>query len=151
MIKNIVLAVMACAALAPGVAAQSDEDVVLQVVVDLFAHMKAGDADQMAALMHQDVRLISTGIRDGAPMARVVGIDGWLESVGTSERELDEQIYDSHVQVSGGLASVWTSYDLFVDGEHSHCGVDLFSLVKTTAGWKLIGIADTRSTEGCRG
>jgi len=29
--------------------------------------------------------------------------------------------------------------------------VDLFDLVLTSDGWKIIGIADTRSNEGCRG
>lgn len=135
-----------------GVAAQSatDEAAVQKVVEDLFAHMKAGDADAMAGLMHDEIRLVSTSVRDGAPVSRVVEVDGWLQSVGSSQRELDERIYDTEVRVSGGLAMVWTSYDLFVDGVHSHCGVDLFDLVRTADGWKIIGIADTRSTEGCR-
>jgi hypothetical protein len=50
-----------------------------------------------------------------------------------------------------GLASVWTSYDLFVDGVHSHCGVDHVLLVRASEGWRIIEISDTRSTEGCRG
>jgi len=104
--------------MAPGLAAQGtdDEAAVRQVVTSLFASMKQGDADGMAALMHEEVRLVSTTIRDGVPLARVVGVDGWLQSVGSSERELDEQIYDVEVRVSGSLAMVWTRYDLFVDG-----------------------------------
>jgi len=105
----------------------------------------------MAALMHEDVRLVSTMVRDDMPITRVIGADGWLQSVRNSERELDEQIYDVEVRVSGGLAMVWTAYDLYVDGLHSHCGVDLFDLVLTGDGWKIIGVADTRSNEGCRG
>jgi ketosteroid isomerase-like protein len=144
---------MLWAAVSPGVAAQraGDEEAVRGVVEALFDHMKDGDAAAMAALMHDDVRLVSTAVRDGVPMARVIPVEGWLESVGSSQRELDERIYDTHVRVSGGLAMVWTSYDLFVDGVHSHCGVDLFDLVRTFDGWKIIGIADTRATEGCRG
>lgn len=151
--RRFVLALVLVATIAPGLAAQraGDEAAVLRVVEDLFAYMKDGDNTAMADLMHEDVRLVSTTTRDGAPVTRVIGIDGWLESVGSSERELDEQIHDSLVRVSGGLAFVWTSYDLYVDGQHSHCGVDLFDLVQTPDGWKIIGIADTRSTVGCRG
>ncbi len=151
--KGLVMAVMVLSAMGPGLAAQSAEaeEAVRQVVVDLFEHMKQGDADAMAALMHEDVRLVTTAVRDDVPTTRVVGVEGWLQNVGNSERELDEQIHDVEVRVSGGLAMVWTRYDLYVEGLHSHCGVDLFDLVLTGHGWKIIGIADTRSNEGCRG
>jgi ketosteroid isomerase-like protein len=121
------------------------------VVEALFVAMKAGDADAMRALMHPDVRLISTSVRDGVPAVQVVAVDGWLRSVGASTRELDERIYDTRVEREGGLASVWTRYDLFVDGSHSHCGVDHVLLVRTGEGWRIIELSDTRSTEGCRG
>ena len=121
------------------------------VVASLFAAMKAGDADAMRALMHPEVRLISTSVRDGAPVVQVMAVDRWLDGVRTSTRELDEQIYDTQVVSDGGLASVWTRYDLFVDGSHSHCGVDHVLLVRTGDGWRIIELSDTRSTEGCRG
>jgi ketosteroid isomerase-like protein len=121
------------------------------VVTALFAAMKAGDADAMQALMHPDVRLISTSVRDGAPVVQVMAVERWIEGVRTSTRELDERIYDTRVVSEGGLASVWTRYDLFVDGTHSHCGVDHVLLVRTAEGWRIVELSDTRSTEGCRG
>lgn len=121
------------------------------VVTALFAAMKAGDADAMQALMHPDVRLISTSVRDGAPVVQVMAVERWIQGVRTSTRELDERIYDTQVVSEGGLASVWTRYDLFVDGTHSHCGVDHVLLVRTTEGWRIVELSDTRSTEGCRG
>jgi len=122
-----------------------------EVVALLFEYMKAGDADAMQALMHPDVRLVSTAVRDGVPTVQVVGVDRWIQGVRSSTRELDERIYDTVVHVDGGLASVWTRYDLFVDGLHSHCGVDDVLLVKMPEGWRIIHLADTRSSEGCRG
>jgi len=122
-----------------------------EVVEALFVAMKAGDADAMQALMHPDVRLISTSVRDGAPVAQVVAVDRWLQGVRASTRELDERIYDTQVLRDEGLASVWTRYDLFVDGAFSHCGVDHVLLVRTSDGWRIVEISDTRSTEGCRG
>lgn len=122
-----------------------------EVVEALFVAMKAGDADAMRALMHPEVRLISTSVRDGVPAVQVVAVDRWLDNVGASTRELDERIYDTQVVQDGGLASVWTRYDLFVDGLHSHCGVDHVLLVRTGDGWRIVELSDTRSTEGCRG
>ena len=122
-----------------------------EVVEALFAAMKAGDADAMRAFMHPEVRLISTSVRDGVPAVQVVSVDRWIDNVGASTRELDERIYDTQVLEEGGLASVWTRYDLFVDGLHSHCGVDHVLLVRTGDGWRIVELSDTRSTEGCRG
>jgi len=136
---------------APLPAQTDDEAAVRQVVEDLFHHMKAGDADAMAALMHDDVRLVTTGVEDGAPVARVVPVDQWLNGVRQSEAELDERIDDVEVRVSGGLATVWTGYDLLVDGVFSHCGVDAFQLVRTARGWRILQVADTRRREGCPG
>lgn len=121
-----------------------------EVVDALFAAMKAGDADAMSALMHPDVRLASTEEREGTPTMQMVPVDRWLDGVRRSTRELDERIHDTQVLVDQGLAVVWTRYDLFVDGTFSHCGVDAFQLVRLPEGWRILDIADTRRTEGCR-
>lgn len=134
---------------AAGTVAAQEADTPTGVVEALFEAMKAGDADAMGALLHPDVRLITTAVRDGAPVAQVVPAERWLEGVRASTRELDERIRDVHAQEDQGLASVWARYDLYVDGAHSHCGVDAFHLVRTEQGWRIIEIADTRSTEGC--
>lgn len=131
--------------------AQVDADDPVAVVEELFVAMKAGNADAMEALFHEDVRLVTTAVREGQPVAQLVDVARWLEGVRGSQRELDERLYDTQVHVDQGLASVWTRYDLFVDGELSHCGVDAFLLVATEAGWKILSIADTRTREGCRG
>lgn len=121
-----------------------------RVVELLFEAMRAGDADAMEALMHPDARLVTTAVRDGAPVVRVLGVQGWIAGVRSSTRVLDERLYDTEVAMEGPLASVWTGYDLFVDGAHSHCGVDHVLLVLTGDGWRIIHLADTRRTEGCR-
>lgn len=148
MVPALVLALALCGAPA---AAQSAAAEVRDVVEELFRRMKAGDADGMAALLHDDARLVTTGVRDGRPTARPVPVQGWLDGVRGSERELDERLYDTTVHVSQGLAVVWTGYDLFVDGALSHCGFDAFQLVRLPEGWRIIEIADTRRQEACRG
>ncbi|MDH5588722.1 MAG: nuclear transport factor 2 family protein [Gemmatimonadota bacterium] len=151
-----ILAMICIAGPVTGLQAQEegagDEASVEAVVVELFALMKAGDAESMAALMHSDARLATTGITpEGEPFARVVPIQGWLEGVAGSTRELDERIHGTEVRVEDNLATVWTWYDLYVDGVHSHCGVDAFQLVRTAEGWKILQVTDTRRREGCGG
>jgi hypothetical protein len=63
---------------------------------------------------------------------------------------LDEVLHDVEVRVDGPLATVWTYYDFFAGGEFSHCGYDAMQLLKVRGDWKIVALADTRRTEGCR-
>ena len=99
--------------------------------------------------MHPEARLVTTGVQDGVPVARTVPVAAWLDGVRNSEAELDERLYGVEVRVAQGLATVWTEYDLLVDGSFSHCGVDAFQLVRTEAGWRILQVTDTRMREGC--
>jgi membrane carboxypeptidase/penicillin-binding protein len=59
-------------------------------------------------------------------------------------------VHDVEVRVDGPLATVWTYYDFFAGGEFSHCGYDAMQLLKVRGDWKIVALADTRRTEGCR-
>lgn len=53
------------------------------------------------------------------------------------------------VQIQGKIATVWAPYDLWVNNSYSHCGIDMFNLLKTTTGWKIASLAFTIEKEGC--
>jgi hypothetical protein len=41
------------------------------------------------------------------------------------------------VQIHDRIAMVWVPYDLWVNNTFSHSGVDVFTMMKTSAGWKV--------------
>jgi len=51
--------------------------------------------------------------------------------------DLVERGFDPTVLVSGPIAMVWYPYDFYTDGEWSHCGIDIFNLVRTNEGWRI--------------
>lgn len=123
---------------------------VLMVVHTLFDAMRDKDEEALRGVFHPEARLVTTGPgSDGVPGARSTPIPGFIESVVGSPAYLDEVLWDEEVRVSGGLATVWTPYAFYADGEFSHCGVDAFQLARTSEGWKIIQVADTRQREGC--
>ncbi len=130
--------------------AQTPEAEVREVVERLFDGMRSGDTTAMRATFHPDVRLVTTGTRDGEPVASVVEVEAWLDAVAGADAVLDERLYDVEVRVADGLATVWTYYTLHVGSRFSHCGYDAFQLVRTPEGWRIIQVADTRQVEGCR-
>ena len=60
-----------------------------------------------------------------------------------SQQTNRERIWNPEVRVHGLIATVWAPYDFWTDGKFSHCGVDLFDLIKTAEGWKISGGAFT--------
>jgi hypothetical protein len=150
LVASVALAFLAMGVQPASPSAQSGEEEVLAVVTQLFDGMRTQDADLLRSLFHPDALMTSTGMRDGSYQVTMEPPDGWIESVSSyTGGEIDERIYDPEVEVSGPLASVWTEYDLYLNGEFRHCGVDAFHLALTDDGWKIVHIADTRVPEGC--
>ena len=129
--------------------AQQSEREVRAAVQQLFDGMKVHDTVKMRAVLHPLARLVSSGMKDGAPTAGVESTEGWLTAVSRGVEPYDERISNPVVQVDGGLASVWMEYRFYVGERFSHCGVDSFHLVRTAEGWRIVDLADTRRREGC--
>ncbi|MBC7776550.1 MAG: nuclear transport factor 2 family protein [Phycisphaerae bacterium] len=63
--------------------------------------------------------------------------------------QYEERIKFEAIHAEKSLASVWTPYSFYINGKRSHCGTNSFQLVKTTDGWKIQYIIDTRRKQGC--
>lgn len=131
--------------------AQTPEEEVMATVQRLFDGMRAGDSTVVRSVFHPGARLVSIGMREGAPMLREDAIDAFVAAVGTPHDEVwDERIWNSQVRVDGSLATAWMDYAFYLGERFSHCGVNAFQLFRGSDGWKVIQIADTRRREGCQ-
>lgn len=145
------IAVCLLAVPAGSLRAQEAADEAVATVQALFDGMRAGDTASIRALFDTGARLVTTAnTAEGAPFMRTVGLDQFLQSIGSAEGVIDEQIWDIEVQVDDNLASVWNQYALYYQDALHHCGVDTFQLARTADGWKIIAIADTQRRAGCK-
>lgn len=62
---------------------------------------------------------------------------------------IKETPLDYEIKVHREIASAWVPYSLNINGAFSHCGVDVFTLIKTNDGWKIVNISFTIEPEGC--
>jgi hypothetical protein len=139
------------AAAAPATTPAEDERAALAVVQRLFDAMRARDTAALRASFAPGAVLGSSLVRNGQPVVRQDSIGSFVRSIAGAPAGvvLDERIYAPEVRVSDGLASVWVEYDLYLGERFSHCGVDAFHLARTTEGWRIVHLMDTRRTEGC--
>lgn len=60
-----------------------------------------------------------------------------------------ERYWDETVLVTDRMAVFWAPYDFYIDGAFSHCGVDVFDLIKLEGQWKLANSMYTIIRNGC--
>ncbi|GAA0878512.1 nuclear transport factor 2 family protein [Algoriphagus jejuensis] len=130
---------------------QTDEKEVKAVIQSLFDGMRAKNAEQVAAAFAADA-IMQTII--AKPEGNTVGtnsVSDFVKRIGSTpaETQLDERISDYQINVDGAMATAWTPYRFYVNGNFSHCGVNSFQLVKMSEGWKIVYIIDTRRKEPC--
>jgi hypothetical protein len=131
--------------------AQTEEQEVEAVIKSLFDGMRTKNADQVAAAFSKDA-LMQTII--AKPEGSEIGsnpVADFVTRISTTPEgtNLDERILDYQIKIDGALASAWTPYSFYVNGNFSHCGVNSFQLVKMAEGWKIVYIIDTRRKEPC--
>ncbi|WP_425640058.1 hypothetical protein ACPUEN_09565 [Algoriphagus yeomjeoni] len=54
------------------------------------------------------------------------------------------------IKIHEGMAMAWVPYEFRLNGEFSHCGVDVFTLIKNESDWKIINLSYTVDKEGCK-
>jgi hypothetical protein len=126
-------------------------DSVKQTVNIMFDAMRKGDSTTLRSVFEKDMLLqsISTGKNGNAVISTEPAI-AFLTAIGTLHAQVyDERIVFDMVKVDGVLASVWAPYRFYLGDKFHHCGVDVFQLMKTASGWKIIYIVDTRRNTNC--
>ncbi len=129
----------------------TEEAAVSEVIDQIFDGMRNADSTAVGALLHQDIRMQSTGYdQNGEPYLTAGSAARWLQSIAKYEAgSLDERLYSRVIEVDPPLATAWTEYSFFLNGELSHCGTNAFQLIKTAKGWKVHQVTDTRRRENC--
>lgn len=66
-----------------------------------------------------------------------------------SESVMVERYWHERLLISDQLAVFFASYDFWIDGEFSHCGTDVFELVKLEGSWKIGNMTYTIQRSDC--
>ncbi len=111
---------------------------VIAVADSALAAITRGDAIGLTDLMVPEAVMFPTSTRDGITSYRVRTREAQRTAslTGAVERGLKPT-----AMVNGGVAMVWMPYDLYLNGAWSHCGADVFTLVKSDNKWRIVSLA----------
>ena len=132
--------------------AQTASDSIRSTINHFFQAMKTGDT-ALLRICFADSAILQTiaESKTGEPMVRNETVEAFIKAIGSATKgSLDEQITFGVVKEDGFLGIAWTPYQFYYKGTFSHCGVNSFQLIRTSTGWKIQYIIDTRRRNGCK-
>lgn len=123
----------------------ADEVAVCALITPLFDAMKASDSTLVLSVFMPGARLQTVENKQGVVSVRDEVIANFARSIGRAPKgALDERILSTTVHVDGDLATAWTPYEFYYNGQRRHCGANAFTFVRQNGVWKIQTIIDTR-------
>ena len=150
----IVLALAACAtpeAPPPGAGHQPGEEAAILAAMDAFMHeISANDLGAMDARQTSEGMTYRFGARDDGGWEVVPRPNSyWVAPERADDRTYRERYWSPLVLIRGAMALVWAPYEFQIDGETTHCGVDVFSFAKIDGAWKVSNSMWTVEPNAC--
>lgn len=112
---------------------------VLSLVDSALTHMNTGNLGALSDLMLPEAQVFPARDVDGRGTYSV-RTAAQQRAQGTRP-PIIERGFDPEVRMAGTIAMVWLPHDLYADGKWSHCGVDVFTLVRVGTSWRIASLA----------
>lgn len=139
---------LSCATESPEIHPDATE--IKTVIEQLFDAMRENDHNKAAAIFHDKMQLATVVNTDSGPEIRMEDPAIFLNAIAQPKTETwDEHISNLRIHSDGVLATAWMDYRFYRGETFSHCGVNTMSFLKTSGGWKITYIADTRRRTDC--
>ncbi len=123
-----------------------DTESIQQSIEGFFRTIQTIDTTHLRNLCTEEVSLTSSFIKNGVPQYKKSSMDAIIQQVGKMKpNALDERISHLHIEQYGHLATATMNYKFYVNDVFSHCGINLFTLIKSDQRWLISSISDTRS------
>jgi hypothetical protein len=150
--KKMQLALISCGLICvtPTIADEAeDRTAIVEAVQAFFDAMTDRDADAMRSMLTPDG--VFYGYREGPDGMSIMRPthQAYTDRLAEGDGRLVERFWDPQILLHHRMAVVWTPYDLYIDGEFSHCGIDNFNFLKTDEGWKITGVVFSMEPDNC--
>lgn len=127
----------------------TDEEQIRAVVDQFFVGLKERDLSLWEDIMVPEGTVMVSREKDGEWTFSSRGIGRDMARLETDTALIDERWFDATILIHETIAVVWTPYDIYVNGEFAHCGIDVFQMMKIEGKWKIAQLAYTIEPEGC--
>lgn len=128
---------------------KKDNDLVLEKVHQFFEALEKQDTNLFKSIIHPGGH--TWAVKEVADSVRISvrSFEDRLKKFINPDQVIQERALDVEIKIHQEVAMAWVPYELDVSGTFEHCGVDIFTLIKSNDGWKIVTVAFTMEPDGC--
>jgi seryl-tRNA(Sec) selenium transferase len=143
--KNLILIVLLTFSIKSFAQEQHDQDKkeILQKVQQFFDALETQDTVLYKSILLKDGQTWAISEKDGTVKYSMRQFSDRLKTLINPASVIQEKTLSSQVMIHKQIAMAWVPYTLDISGKFSHTGVDVFTLLKTSEGWKISTLAFT--------
>jgi hypothetical protein len=132
---------------------EAEKQEIKKVIETFFEGLHKGDSTILKSTMHATIKIQTTATnREGKKVLKTETKQQVLTNI-ANKRPQDtylEKLLSFTIKIDGNLASVWTPYEFYYNGNFSHCGANSFQLFNNNGKWEIIFLVDMRRRSGCK-
>lgn len=132
---------------------EQEKKAIKKVIETFFKGFHSGDSTIMKSTLHKEIKIQTTTTnREGVKLLKTETKNQLLSNI-ANKKSTDtylEKILSYDIKIDANLASVWTPYEFYFNGNFSHCGVNSFQLFNNNESWQIIYLVDTRRRASCK-
>ena len=132
---------------------KQEEKAIKTVIETFFKGLHTGDSIIVATTIHRDIKIQTTATnKEGENILKTDSKIKLLTSIANKKPEhvYLEKLLSFDVKIDGNLASVWTPYEFYFNGNFSHCGANSFQLFNNNGKWQITYLIDMRRRDDCK-
>jgi len=126
-----------------------EEKEILLKVQQFFDALEKQDTVLFKSILLTNGQVWAISEKENAAKYSMRQFSDFMKTLINPARVIQERMLSSEVKIHSRIAMAWVPYTLDISGKFSHCGVDLFTFLKTDEGWKIATAAYTIEPEGC--
>lgn len=126
--------------------AQDAKKEVLKVVNNFFHTMEIKDSVAFNNLFLENAYAHSVRQHSDSTL-----VQNSILKVSTSKNTWKERLREEEItiHINNNVAAVWAPYDFWINEEHSHCGYEVFTLIKKDTRWKIASLTYSVEQDTC--
>jgi len=114
---------------------EAEKNVILGKVNLFFKALETKDTVLYKTLVYPNAQIWTIRPQPDTLKTAMRSFHDDFKRLATMELVIEEKLLSSEIKIHNNIAIVWAPYTLSLSGQFSHCGVDVFTLLKSAEGW----------------
>jgi len=128
---------------------EAEKKEVLEKVNLFFKVLETKDTVLYNTIVYSNAQIWTIRPQQDTLKVAMRSFDDDMKRLVTMQTVIEEKPMTYEIKIHNNIAMVWMPYTLSLNGKFSHCGVDIFTLLKSAEGWKIVSTVYSVEPDGC--